>query len=66
MILLWCLWDTHVSVGACSFPDKGVCVFITGEGESQKKGKQIWSYEERRRLTAVWTLTGFGGRPQFF
>ena len=25
-----------------------VCVFITGEGESQKKGKQIWSYEERR------------------
>ena len=25
-----------------------VCVFITGEGESQNKGKQIWSYEERR------------------
>ncbi len=25
-----------------------VCVFITGEGESQKKGNQIWSYEERR------------------
>ena len=25
-----------------------VCVFITGEGESQKKGKQILSYEERR------------------
>jgi len=25
-----------------------VCVFITGEGESQNKEKQIWSYEERR------------------
>ena len=25
-----------------------VCVFITGEGESQNKGKQIWSYEEHR------------------
>ena len=25
-----------------------VCVFITSEGESQNKGKQIWSYEERR------------------
>ena len=24
------------------------CVFITGEGESQNKEKQIWSYEERR------------------
>ncbi len=23
-------------------------VFITGEGESKNKGKQIWSYEERR------------------
>ena len=28
--------------------DPRVCVFITGEGESQNKGKQIWSYEERR------------------
>ncbi len=27
-----------------------MCVFITGEGESQNKGKQIWSYEERRWL----------------
>ena len=26
----------------------GVCVFITGESESQNKEKQIWSYEERR------------------
>ena len=26
----------------------GECVFITGGGESQNKGKQIWSYEERR------------------
>ena len=25
-----------------------VCVFITGESESQNKEKQIWSYEERR------------------
>ncbi len=25
-----------------------MCVFITGEGESQNKGKQIWSYEKRR------------------
>ena len=30
------------------FVTDGVCVFITGEGESQNKGKQIWSYEERR------------------
>ena len=22
-----------------------MCAFITGEGESQNKGKQIWSYE---------------------
>ena len=27
---------------------KRVCVFITGESESQNKEKQIWSYEERR------------------
>ena len=37
---------------SCSVSDyrECVCVFITGEGESQNKGKQIWSYEERRRL----------------
>ena len=31
-------------------PKMCVCVFITGESESQNKEKQIWSYEERRGI----------------
>jgi len=39
-----CGWSVLLqnTAGVC------VCVFITGEGKSQNKGKQIWSYEERR------------------
>ena len=35
-------------VSSISCAEPCVCVFITGEGESQNKEKQIWSYEERR------------------
>ena len=36
------------SLLACLATGLCVCVFITGESESQNKEKQIWSYEERR------------------
>ena len=39
---------TAIRPASCSATRQCVCVFITGEGESQNKGKQIWSYEERR------------------
>ena len=38
----------HVSYRVGDYREEGERVFITGEGESLKKGKQIWSYEERR------------------
>ena len=36
--------ESHCHAAVCVF--MGVCVFITGESESQNKEKQIWSYEE--------------------
>jgi len=36
-----------------------VCVFITGEGESQNKGKQIWSNEdEEEQRLILWACVG--------
>ncbi len=42
-----CRGDVHYERGRKDVVMR-VCVRITGEGESQNKGKQIWSYEERR------------------
>ena len=38
------LYERRMQCPSCVY----VCVFITGESESQNKEKQIWSYEERR------------------
>ena len=42
------LTELNLTVPKVSLPEAHTFDFITGEGESQNKGKQIWSYEERR------------------
>ena len=49
-------------VWVCELSEAHTFDFITGEGKSQNKGKQIWSYEERWVCVFI---TG-EGESQFF